>query len=248
MKKFKLSYLPWLTLAAGILGFILQVVLHLTGTDKKGLLIPGHIAGIGLYVLMALVLGGLFFTLRHLHPMSRYSKLFPASTTAFIGCVLAAAGIIIGGIKSYPQQHDKIAMVGVILALAAGICLVLIGLCRKKGRQPNYLLHCCVTVYLMLQLVSLYRHWSPEPQLLVYFFPLMAAVFLMLTAYHAACLDGGKGSRQWYVFFNLSAVFFCCVSLAGEFWLFYLSMGLWAFTNLCSLNPGKSRPAEIKEA
>ena len=248
MKNIKLQYLPWLTLIAGILGLALQLLLHLTGVDEEGLLISGHFAGIVLFVLTALVLAGLFLALRQLHPVSRYSKLFPASTSAFVGCILAAAGIIISSVSSYLQLRDKFALIGAILAIAAGISLVFVGLCRKQGRQPNFLFHCVLTLYTMLQLVFLYRHWSPEPQLLLYFFPLLGGVFLMLTAYQATCLDGGKGNRQWYAFCSLAAVFFCCVSLAGDYWLFYLSMGIWAFTNLCSLQAGKSRPADTKEA
>ena len=145
------------------------------------------------------------------------------------------------------QQQDTVTLFVTVFAAVAAIALVLIGIHRLKGQQPNYLLHAAVTVYSMFQLVSLYRHWSPEPQLLLYFFPLLAAVFLMLTAYHAACLDAMQGSRRWYIFFNQAAVFFCCLSLFSEYWLFYLAMGLWAGTNLCSLQVGRSRSAESKE-
>lgn len=248
MKKIKLQNLPFFTLAAGLLGFILQLILQSTGVDEKGLLITGHFAGILLYILTALVLGVLLLAVRKMQNISRYNKLFPASPVSFAGCILAAAGIAGCGVFSLLQQRDIITVLTAVLAVAATVCLVLLGLCRKKGKQPSYLLHACVTAYLMLQLVTLYRHWSPEPQLLQYFFPLLGAVFLMLTAYQAACLDDGKGSRRWYVVCNQAAVFFCCVSLLSEYWLLYLAMGVWAHTNLCTLRPVRSRPAEPKEA
>lgn len=248
MKNIKLQYLPFFTLAAGLLGFILQLILNGSGVDEKGLLVTGHFAGIVLYILTALVLVVLFLGIRGLQNISRYSRLFPASPFAFAGCILAAAGIVVNAVTGIMDQQDTVTLFVTVFAAVAAVSLVVIGICRLKGNQPHYLLHSGVTVYLMFQLVSLYRHWSPEPQLLLYFFPLLAAVFLMLTAYQAACLDAVKGSRRWYVFSNQAALFFCCLSLCSEYWLFYLAMGLWTGTNLCSLQTVRSRSSDNKEA
>jgi len=83
--------------------------------------------------------------------------------------------------------------------------------------------------------VCQYRVWSPEPQLELYFFPLMACVCLMLTAYQALCLDIRKEDRRGYAFFNQAALFFCCLSLLDTQRFFYLGMGIYCATNLCSL-------------
>lgn len=248
MKNIKLQYLPFFTLAAGLLGFILQLILTRSGVDEKGLLVAGHFAGICLYILTALVLVVLFLGIRGLQNISKYSRLFPASVFSFAGCILAAAGIVVNAVTGIMYQQDTVTLFVTVFAAAAAVSLVLVGIHRLKGKQPNYLLHACVTVYLMFQLVSLYRHWSPEPQLLLYFFPLLAVVFLMLTAYQAACLDAVNGSRRWYVFSNQAALFFCCLSLCSEYWLFYLAMGLWTGTNLCSLQVGRNRSSDSKEA
>lgn len=247
MKNLKLQHLPFFTLAAGLLGMILQFVLNRSGVDEKGLLVTGHFAGIALYILSALVLAGLVLAIRGLQNISRYSRLFHPSVYAFAGCILAAAGVVISAILGRLELQDTVTLFVTVFGAVAAVCLVFIGIHRLKGKQPHYLFHAGVTVYLMFQLVALYRHWSPEPQLLLYFFPLLAAVFLMITAYQAACLDAMHGSRRWYVFCNQAAVFFCCLSLFSDYWLFYLAMGLWAGTNLCSLQAGKSRPAEHKE-
>ncbi len=247
MKFLKPQHLPPFTLLAGILGFILRVILNRSGTDEKGLLIAGHGAGILLFILTALILGVLFLGVRELRPVSQYSRLFPASVLGFAGCLLAALGIVISAAETLLRKQDTFSWIIGVLALLCAVCLVLLGLCRKQGKQPSYLLQACLTVYLMAQLVSEYRYWSPEPQLLLYFFPLLAMVFLMLTAYQATCLDAGKGSRRWYAFCNQAAVFFCCISLLSDHWLFYLAMGLWAATNLCSLQTFKDRSVEHKE-
>lgn len=248
MKFLKARYLPLLTAIAGVLGFILRLVLGRFGMDEKGLLVTGHFAGILLFILTALLLAALFLGVRELRNISSYTRIFPASVFGFGGCILAAVGILLSALADLRVQRDNFTVVLFVLTVLCAVCLVLLGICRMKGTQPGYLLYTCVTVYMMVQLISEYRFWSPEPQLLLYFFPLLAMVFLMLTAYQATCLAAGKGSRRWYVFCNQAAVFFCCISLLSSHWVFYLSMGLWAATNLCSLNPFKKQPLERKEA
>ena len=104
------------------------------------------------------------------------------------------------------------------------------------GRFFKKQIHCAlVTVYLMFHLVSQYRLWSSESQLLIYFFPLMASIFLMLSAYHSAVLDLRKESRSGFVFFSQAALFFCMISIYSQSWLFYTTMSLWLATGLCSL-------------
>lgn len=247
MKFLKARYLPLFTLLSGALGLFLRWVLSRTGTDEKDLLVTGHWAGVLLFILTALFLGVLFLGIRQLRNSSNYNRLFPASVFSFAGCILAAAGILLSALGDLRYRQDSFTLIIFALSVLCAVCLVLLGLCRMQGKQPGYLLHAGVTLYMMVQLISEYRYWSPEPQLLLYFFPLLSMVFLMLTAYQATCLDAGKGSRRWYAFCNQAAVFFCCVSLLSSHWLFYLSMGLWAGTNICNLQPVKKRSTERKE-
>ena len=65
----------------------------------------------------------------------------------------------------------------------------------------------------------------------------------MLTAYHTTALDVRKGGRQWLVFFNQAALFFCCLSLSGKTRFFYLTMILWLALDLCSVSQ-KHQPEE----
>ena len=58
----------------------------------------------------------------------------------------------------------------------------------------------------------------------------------MLTGYHNAVLDARKSKRNWFVFYNQSALYCCCLSLWSDSWLFYLSMGFWMLSSLCSLD------------
>ena len=232
---FKPRILPYFTLIAGVAAFGLRLGLQNTGMDEKGLLIPFHIAGILLYLVTALFLAGLVLCVRPLNGVSRYSKLFPASMLSAVGCVLGAAGILYAALEQAFNQPDLLTILTAVVSAGAAICLVRIGMFRQKGERPSYLLHSGVTVFFLLQLVCQYRYWSPEPQFLLYFFPLLSSIFLTLTVYEAACLDAKKGRRWRYAFFNQAALFFCFVALISEYWVFYLAMGLWMGTNLCSM-------------
>lgn len=246
MKKIlKPAILPLFTPIAGIIGFILRLWLFAGGTDEKGLLTPNHPAGILCFVLTAIVLAVVALCAFRLEPVDSYKKLFPAHALAGIGCFVAAAGILYVDIRDLLSKSDTITIITLVLGLIAAACLVVLGLCRFKGNRPSFWLHSAVTVYFMLHLVSQYRLWSSEPQLQVYFFPLMASVFLMLTAYQRTVLDAEKNSsRRFFVFCHQIALFFCMLSWQGQNLPFYLTMSLWLVTNLCSL---KAFPAPEKE-
>lgn len=234
-----------LALICGLLGFVLNLLLHRTGTDSRGLLITGHPAGIGLLILCALALLGLLLLARGAknHP---YPALFPASLPAALGCWLGATGVLISAVRELLHQQDTFNILCAVLALAAGVSLVIAGICRLKGKTPSYLLYALLTLYCMFHLICQYRVWSAEAQLLLYLFPLLCSVFLMLTAYQATCLCAGEGSCRWYTFFSSGALFFCCVSLYGNSWPFYLAMALWTFTGQCASHfPKFQDPKEV---
>lgn len=246
MKKFlKPAWLPLFTLIAGLVGLGLRLWLFLGGTDEKGLLVAKHPAGILVFILTAIFLVVLALWVLPLNPVAKYQKLFPARPLAGIGCMAAAAGILYVDIRDLIARQDTITMITLVVGVIAAGALVLLGVCRWRGKRPSFWPRAAVTVYFMLHLISQYRLWSAESQLQVYFFPLMASVFLMLTAYHGAVLDSEKnGSRRFYVFTSQAALFFCFLSLQGNSWPFYLTMGLWQAADLCSLKPYKAPETE----
>ena len=247
-KIFKPAILPLFTLIAGAVGFGLRLWLFLS-VDEKGLLAAGHPAGILVMILTAIVMAVLALCVRTLIPMSKYQKLFPAWIWAGIGCAVAAAGILYVDIRDLFAQPDAITIATLVLGVIASAALLILGYCRWKGKRPSFWLQAAVTVYFMLHLVSQYRLWSSEPQVLVYLFPLLASVFLMLTTYQGAVLDAEKkGSRRGYVFANQAALFFCLLSLQSSSWPFYLAMAVWLATGLCSLKPKTTHSAESAEA
>ena len=237
MKKLKNPiFLPIFTLLCGVLGLTLRVWLFFDGMDKKGLLSVSHPAHILTFVLTALVLAVIFVLVRPLGAVDRYQQLFPSARFPVFGCVVAAGGIVWVNFQDLQMRSDMITILSLVVGLLAVVSLLILAFHRLKRMRPPCYYHAVITVYLMLHLISQYRLWSAEPQLQIYFFPLLASVFLMLSAYHSAVLDARKSSRRWFVLCNQGALYCCCLSLWGDNWLFYLTMGVWVVSGLCTLD------------
>ena len=232
----KPTILPWFTLGAGGLGLCLQICLF-RRMDEQGLLPAKHFAGSLSFVLFALVLVVVFLCSRRLTPIHSYKLLFPADLPGAIGCAAGAVGF---ALAAFSQPISNIlAILHLVIGIAAAACVLLAGYCRFTGRYPVFWYSIVITVFFMLHLILRCRQWGAQPQLQFYFFPFLGTVFLLLSAYQRACLDAGRGLRQWYVFFNQSALFCCLLAAAGENKLFFLTMAAWLGTNLCSL---RTRP------
>ena len=232
------TLLPWLTLAAGALGLLLRIWLYSTGIDETGLLISGHPAEIFIWLLAVGIPVFLWFATKPLVAAPKFAFNYPPSLFGGIGCALGAFGIGLTSLTELLSSPDTLAQAAAILGIlsAAGLCFL--ALLRYQGRQPNILPHGLLCVYFMVRLVSLYRHWSIDPQLQDYCFQLLAMVFLMLSAYHRAAFDGNIGRRRSLVLSHLLAVFFCCLSITDKsIVFFYFPAGIWAFSDLCNLAP-----------
>ena len=79
----------------------------------------------------------------------------------------------------------------------------------------------------MLDTVAQCQVWGSASQLQEYFFPLMAAVFLILSTYHITLQASGTGKPELLIFFSQSALFFCCTCLTTDRWLFYMGLLFW---------------------
>lgn len=239
MKKlFNPANLPWFVLAAGGAGLLLRIWLLKTGMDEKGFLMPGHPADILVWVLTAAVIAVLLFCTRRLLQAAKYQFNFPQSVSGALGCVSGALGIAITSFAELVAYSDTLTLLTAAMGLVGAAALGYLGYCRQKGMHPNILCHTLISLYLMLRLISQYRHWSSDPQLQDYCFQLLATVCLMLAAYHRATFDANAGKRRPHAIYHLAAVYFCCLSLAGsESIVFYLGAGVWMLTDLCSLTP-----------
>lgn len=236
----KPKHLPWIILAAGFSGLGLRLWLFAC-MDTKGLLPGTHPAGTLCFVLSALAVAAAFLCARSLRPLSNHAHLFPISIFRSIGCFAGAAGLLYAAVTEFFSANGSLSLITAFLGLLAAGSLGIVGIFRLKGLRPSFLFHSVVTVFLMLYTVCQCRHWSSEPQLQVFFFPLLGSVMLMLTGYYHAVLDLQKNSRRWFVFCSQSALFFCLLSLNAQNWPFYLCMALWALLDCCSLQTSAPR-------
>ena len=135
-----------------------------------------------------------------------------------------------------------------ILALVAGLCLLLSAVHRFLGRKPFFLINGLICVYLAVRLFNRCQLWSNEPQMGIVVFPFLASMALMLSAYHRVCFDVDLGKRQWSGFWSLLSVYFCVVAmLSFEQPLLYGFCALWQMADLCSMRPLKRRPQAVEE-
>lgn len=244
----KPNHSPYLVLALGGVGLLLQVWLLSTVDKKTGLLASGHPAATLLLLLTLLVLLLLLLTGKRLGKGNpRYDRLFPASQLGAVGSLTGAAGIFLDAVVTLMGGNGILDSLTGLFGILAAICLVVLSKYRRKGQKSSFLLRGVVCVYLLMRLVCRYRDWSAEPQMHLYIYPLLAQVFLTLATFHRTCFDVGMGKRRQYVFFNLGAVFFCCLSIPNGGWLIYLTTGFWMFTELCTLRPLRRRRPKPRE-
>lgn len=230
MKKITEKILCPGTVVAGAAALMLRLWLFDAALDERQLLDVTHPAHIGVFVLLALVLAALGVCVFGCPKQLR--KPLPGSHVAFIGCAVAAIGILIANILELTAARDTVTVVSAAIGVLAAFGFFYMGIRRKNGHRGSMASFTLIILYYMTHLIQQYRMWSAESQLQVYFFPLMASVFLMLFAYHRAGLDvNGKSFRQ-YIFFNQAALFCCIASLNTDSWMFYLAMAVWAATDL----------------
>ncbi len=243
MKKFlNPIFLPVVALGAGAIGLLLRLWHLSTGLDAKGLPIRGHAAEILLWLLTVVTMVLIFLMTRTLYGKKRYHHNFPPSLLGAIGSVAGALGIGLTSVTTLGTNPVGIDAVCGWAGLVVFFLLVYLGFCRLKGLRPTASAHTLIALYLMLRLISFYRHWSADPILLDYCFQLLANVCLMLAVYQRAAFSAKMGRRHSYVFFALVGVYFCCLSLVTwEDITLYLALALWVLTDLCDLSPKEAK-------
>lgn len=217
--------LPLFTIVAGGLGFALRLWLY-SGIDGKGLLPVGHPADYALFLLSAITVGILFLATRELQPRRISKKKLRISST--VAYALAGICLILTAILKLSGSMVRLAWVAVAAALVGGLILLVMAILRFFRKRLSYGFSAIITVMLMLNTVAQCQVWGAEPQLQEYFFPLLASVFLILSAYEKTKFDAKRGNANALAFFSQSALYFCCLSLNTAHWLLYFGMMLWA--------------------
>lgn len=223
---FRSHILPLFTMGAGGLGLALRIWLF-SAIDDKGLLPIGHPADYALYILTAITLGVLYRATQK--PELRHTE---AHLIQVCGCAAGGLGLILSAALKLSGIPTRLAYVSVIVTLIGGLVLLRMAVLKFSRKALPYPLPAILTAVLMVNTVAQCRAWGAEPQLQVYFFPLLASVFLILSAYHKTIWTAKAENARLLIFFSQGALFFCCLSLNTPQWLFYLGMLCWAAVQL----------------
>ena len=241
----------WLPIA-GAIGAGLRLWYHHTAVDYKGLLTTGHPGDRLSYLVFVAGLLALLFWSMSVTRTPSCKKLLPATPFAFLGCLVGGAGILATDVFEVVQLKDTVSLLCVMVGLVAAGCLVYTGWCRMQGKIPHLRCRSVITVYFIVHLVSQYRLWSAESQIAMYFFPALASVALMVTSYARAALENGKKNGAQFGFLTGATVLLCCLSVAVDGGLFYLTMAIWLLADMAdfSVMPRKSRhtPMELPKS
>lgn len=221
--------LPVLPAAAGVLGLLLRIWLF-SAIDEKGLLPAKHFADTAVFLLTAIVLGLLFLITRK--PMTRPVRKGVPALAGIAGCAMGGIGFLCTGLGNLSAHTARFSGIATLAGIVGGLALLAMAVLKYFRKRAGYGFPAIVTVCLMLDTVAQCQVWGAASQLQEYFFPLMASVFLILTAYHATFLAAGQGKPQQLAFFSQGALFFCCTCLNTIHWMLYLGMLFWAAAQL----------------
>ena len=252
MKKFlHPKFLPVLIAVAGMLGFLLRLWTLGSGPDKEMLYAPAPLAWTLLLILVAAVPVLIVLATRPLKQPLKYTQNFPASLISAVGCLLGALAMAMSGLQLFSGSPDIIQFLAAVAGVGSGLTLVAVALARLKGKQPNFLYHAVVCIFLALRIFHQCRSWSNQPQIGNFLFAFLSQICAMLATYQLCAFDVDMGDRRKSLFWSLSAAFLCLVELpSAENLLFTGCIAVWLLTNLCSLRPVKKRkpvPVEPEE-
>ena len=221
---FRSHILPYFTFGAGILGLILRIWLF-SATDEKGLLPAGHFADHALFILTALVLCVLFLSTRKLTPRQVNKTILWYANG--LSCILGGLGLFLSAIFHLAGSAARLAFLATVASFIGGLVMFAMAFLHFCRRRIHYGMPAIVTVVLMLDAVTQCQVWGSVPQLQMYFFPLLASVFLILTAYYKTTFTARRPKPRQLAFFSQGALYFCFLSLNSSQWLLYFGMLFW---------------------
>lgn len=241
--------LPLFTALAGIVGLTLRRQLYIWGPDDKGLLQTGHPLALVLWLVTAVVLAALAGKVWKSKGINSYEANFAPSRAAAAGHILAGAGFALTALLNEPLLRSALGSGWTVLGILSGPCLMLAGIARAGGKKPFFGLYMVPCLFLVLHVIDHYQLWSGDPQIHNYVFELLAAMALILFAYHNAAFCVDSGSRRMQLFSGLAALYLGLTALGRTEHLFLYAGGLaWVVSGLCALAPKQAGSEEGERA
>ena len=217
-------------IAAGTVGFLLNLWLILGGIDNEGLLVSGHITVpllIGLSV--GVILVSVYLSTGVPKDM-HYCELTEARNFSSIGSIAGAAGIILTMLYgNFPT--------GIKLLCFVCIGLLILQACKQKNKKIRFWTSCGVAIFLLTLPLTQYPQWCTNTQTHEYIFSLLACLSLLLAAYHRTEGELGIFHTKRIVFFHMLGIYFGIVSAVSEIGFLTAGLSLWCAFDLFRLQP-----------
>ena len=243
MKKY-LRYADVLVLFAGAVGLLLQLIIHLGGTDEKNLYPHNHPAWVLLCLFSVAVLVFLWALTRQVGVDTSFHKNFPASTLGAVTTALAAVGIAVTALATF--NGKLLNTLGGLAGLLSAAGLLLAAWSRFRGQRPHFLCHAMPAAFFALRIFLLGQELGAEPEAVRYLFQMFASMALVLACYQLWGFAVDMGHRDKCLFWTLTSAYLCITAVAAkENWLLYLTCAPWMLTNCCSL---KYLPKRMRSA
>lgn len=246
------KFLPILVPTAGLLACVLRLWTMANsnglGPDSEGLYAPHPVAWALLWIVTIGTVAAIVLLSARLKNPGRYVDNFPASIPGAVGNVLAALGIMLYSLRLLTTGSELLYTATGILGIASAIGLMIAAFNRFRGQKCSFLLHAIPCLFFALRIFERCKAWSNIPQVSVFLFPFLASVCAMLASYQLSCFDVNLGKRKKSLFWSLCGVYCAMISVIGsDDPLFYLCIGAWLLTNLCSVRPLKARKPQQEQ-
>lgn len=242
MKKY-LPHIDLITLAVAAIGILLRFWHLGAGVDENGLYPANHIAWTLLLILSAALLVALFLIAGFSGKSRSYSANFSRSPSGAVGFALAGCAMLLASTGYLLGEQLALYTLTAIVGLLSAAALILGGWCRWKGKTPHFLVFALPCAFLALQLFCMGHIWGDEPELHRYLLAFFANIMCALATYQLWAFSVNLGNRSKSLLCSLLAIYLCLVAVPGSGdGVFYLSMAIWLFTNLCPKTAASFRP------
>lgn len=224
MKQSKLT--PAIFLVLGALAYFCTRWVFTSSLDELGLIIPGTVPEILLWVLVAAAFVLAFVC----------AKKCP---TAGQNNILSAIGELIYAVAAFTlttvPAKGPATMVTLfqVSAYASVACLIASAVLRLMNKRPWYLLTLPVCLMAMLFLVECYQLWSEVPQLLEYVLGVGAVLSLVPFSFYRMARSANVPGKPWHNVFGFLSIFFCVGAASlGAYPLYLIGAALWIAADL----------------
>ena len=211
-----------------IAGFAVRYLQLTNELLPDGTLTSGAYLHYVLAILTVCFAAGIAILLWKMQKVTSWRQCFPPKFGYEIVHLLAAGLLLIGNavlfIQSSSPENAWVAanpfigtFIGRLLpffGVAAAVCLGIFAVKCQSGQRPSPAFYMIFSLYLIIRLIVCFQSWNTDPSVNDYCYALLAAICTMLSAFQLAGFSFDRGKRRIALFWTLTSVLFCSISLA----------------------------------